>query len=171
MALDLHSPADFIRWFARHSKRLVVLLLGLAVLGAGIAMLVLPGPGILVLILGFAILATEFAWAERALDRTTAKAATAASTVSANIAGRIALAVSGLSMVVGGALVAAFAGGRTLLGASVALAGVIGLATLLPAVQRWLDRKATPPDSGTDHSGHATSPISPIQHDTQGASR
>ena len=32
---------------------------------AGFAMLVLPGPGIIVIILGLAILATEFAWAER----------------------------------------------------------------------------------------------------------
>ena len=75
MAPDLHSISDFIRWFARNGKRLVVLLAGLAVLGAGLAMLVMPGPGIIVILLGLAILATEFAWAERALDRTTTKAA------------------------------------------------------------------------------------------------
>ena len=34
-------------------------------------MLALPGPGVLVIILGLVILATEFAWAERMLDRTT----------------------------------------------------------------------------------------------------
>ena len=78
MALDLHSPTDFIRWFARNGKRAFILLAGLAVLGAGVTMLVLPGPGVIVIILGLAILATEFVWAERALDRTTAKAATAA---------------------------------------------------------------------------------------------
>lgn len=175
MALDLHSPTDFIRWFGRNSKRLVVLLLGLAVLGAGIAMLVLPGPGLIVIILGFAILATEFAWAERALDRTTAKAATAASTVSANTSGKIALAISGLSMLIGGALVVAFVGDRALLGASVALGGAIGLATLLPAVQRWLDRKASPAAriaadplatiSTAGHpAGHVISPTPPTHH-------
>jgi len=168
MAIDLHSPTDFIRWFARHSKRLVVLLFGLAVLGAGISMLVLPGPGIIVIILGFAILATEFAWAERALDRTTSKAATAATAVSGNTSGRIALAVSGLSMVIGGALVVAFVGGRTVIGVSVALAGAIGLATLLPAVQRWLDRKATPAGGNPHPAGHV---ISPTHQDTEGATR
>ena len=144
MALDLHSPAEFIRWFARNGKRAFILLAGLAVVGAGVTMLVLPGPGLIVIILGLAILATEFVWAERALDRTTAKAATAATALSGNISGRIALAVSGLAMIVGGALVVAFAGGRTVLGVSVALGGAIGLATLLPQVQRWLNRKADP---------------------------
>jgi hypothetical protein len=32
-------------------------------------MIVLPGPGIPVLIVGFAILATEFVWAERIVER------------------------------------------------------------------------------------------------------
>lgn len=180
MALDLHSPTDFIRWFGRNSKRLVVLLAGLAVLGAGIAMLVLPGPGVIVIILGFAILATEFAWAERALDRTTAKAATAANTVSGSTSGRVALAISGLSMLIGGALVVALVGDRALLGASVALGGAIGLATLLPAVQRWLDRKASPTSGAADPTtlstaghppGHVIAPTPPTHHHTEGASR
>jgi len=40
----------------------------LVVLG-GILMLVLPGPGLLVIVLGLAMLALEFAWAERMLER------------------------------------------------------------------------------------------------------
>lgn len=35
---------------------------------AGLAMIVLPGPGIVVIIAGLAILASEFSWAERLLD-------------------------------------------------------------------------------------------------------
>lgn len=42
---------------------------GALVLLAGIAMLVLPGPAILVIPLGLSILALEFAWAERLLER------------------------------------------------------------------------------------------------------
>ena len=42
---------------------------GSTVLIAGIAMLVLPGPGLVVIIAGLAILATEFAWAERRLHQ------------------------------------------------------------------------------------------------------
>lgn len=37
---------------------------------AGLAMLVLPGPGLLVLALGFAVLGTEYAWALSALEHT-----------------------------------------------------------------------------------------------------
>jgi tellurite resistance protein TerC len=39
------------------------------VLLIGIAMIVLPGPAILVIPLGLAILATEFVWARRLLKR------------------------------------------------------------------------------------------------------
>lgn len=42
---------------------------GVTTLLAGIAMLVLPGPGIAVVLLGLAILATEFAWAKRSLHK------------------------------------------------------------------------------------------------------
>jgi uncharacterized protein (TIGR02611 family) len=43
--------------------RVTVFTVGMAVLLAGIAMLVLPGPGWAAIFVGFAILATEFAWA------------------------------------------------------------------------------------------------------------
>ena len=43
--------------------------LGFLVLAAGIVMLVTPGPGIPAIILGLAMLALEFAWAERWLER------------------------------------------------------------------------------------------------------
>jgi uncharacterized protein (TIGR02611 family) len=42
---------------------------GGVLLVAGIAMLVLPGPGWLTIAAGLAILATEFAWARRLLDQ------------------------------------------------------------------------------------------------------
>ncbi|GAB3979237.1 hypothetical protein GCM10029978_074080 [Actinoallomurus acanthiterrae] len=47
--------------------RLAVFTVGVSVLVAGVAMLVLPGPGWAAIFVGFAILATEFAWAQRAL--------------------------------------------------------------------------------------------------------
>jgi uncharacterized protein (TIGR02611 family) len=137
-----HSPAQWLRWIGRSAKRLAVLVLGFVVLGAGIAMLALPGPGLLVIILGLAILATEFAWAERALDRTTTKVASAATGVSSKRRGRIALAASGLGLVVGGALVAVLTDGHRVVGGTVVLAGLVGLATLLPQAQRWLEAKS-----------------------------
>lgn len=45
-------------------------LLGFTVVLVGLAMLVLPGPGLLVIAAGLAMLALEFAWAERVLERT-----------------------------------------------------------------------------------------------------
>ena len=44
--------------------------LGFTVVLLGIAMLVLPGPGLLVIAVGLGMLALEFAWAERVLERT-----------------------------------------------------------------------------------------------------
>lgn len=62
---------------ARQAKRVGVGVAGTTVLGAGVAMLALPGPGLVVIVAGLAILATEFAWAERRLDQAKAKAAAA----------------------------------------------------------------------------------------------
>ena len=62
----------FGRWFSALPsavRRIIVFLIGSTVLLAGVLMLVLPGPGILVIIVGLAILATEFVWAERLLIR------------------------------------------------------------------------------------------------------
>ncbi|MES9541825.1 MULTISPECIES: TIGR02611 family protein [unclassified Actinomadura] len=46
-----------------------VFLTGAAVLVGGLVMMVTPGPGLLGIVIGLAILATEFAWAQRALHR------------------------------------------------------------------------------------------------------
>lgn len=59
-----------LKFIARSSKRLAVSVIGGAFVLGGLAMLVLPGPGILVVAIGFAILGTEYAWAAMALDRT-----------------------------------------------------------------------------------------------------
>src|SRR6266511_2856233 len=64
----------FLKFLARSTKRVAVLIVGSVVVAAGLAMLVLPGPGLLVIILGLAILATEFAWAEYLLHKAKEKA-------------------------------------------------------------------------------------------------
>ncbi|HSB62043.1 MAG TPA: PGPGW domain-containing protein [Vicinamibacteria bacterium] len=53
----------------RRVRRLVVGVVGGTVLALGIALLVLPGPALLVIPAGLAILATEFVWARRLLRR------------------------------------------------------------------------------------------------------
>jgi len=55
----------------------VVGIVGAALLVAGAVMLVLPGPGLLVIVAGLAVLATEFAWAERWLRRARERASRA----------------------------------------------------------------------------------------------
>ena len=53
----------------RTAWRVVVGVVGATVLALGLAMLVLPGPGLLVIPIGLAILASEFVWARRWLAR------------------------------------------------------------------------------------------------------
>lgn len=52
---------------ARAIKRGGVFLIGMTLLVAGAAMLVLPGPGIAVMLLGLVVLSAEFKWAQRTL--------------------------------------------------------------------------------------------------------
>ncbi|HEX5949143.1 MAG TPA: PGPGW domain-containing protein [Actinomycetota bacterium] len=65
----LNPLTQIIRFIGRSGKRIAVTIVGFAVLIAGVVMMVTPGPGVLVIVLGLAILASEWAWAERALDR------------------------------------------------------------------------------------------------------
>ena len=53
----------------RTIKRFLIGAAGGVVLAVGLAMVVLPGPAIIVIPLGLAILATEFAWAKRWLEK------------------------------------------------------------------------------------------------------
>jgi uncharacterized protein (TIGR02611 family) len=67
--VDLNPLRAIVRYIARSGKRIAVTVVGFVVLLAGLVMMVTPGPGIVVILIGLAILATEWAWAERALDR------------------------------------------------------------------------------------------------------
>jgi tellurite resistance protein TerC len=51
-------------------RKLIVAVIGLTILLLGVVMVVLPGPAFIVIPVGLAILATEFAWARRAVRRT-----------------------------------------------------------------------------------------------------
>lgn len=62
------------RFIQRSGKRIAVTIAGFAVLLAGIALLVLPGPGWLLIFIGLTILATEYVWAERLLKTAKRKA-------------------------------------------------------------------------------------------------
>lgn len=51
------------------AKRLAIIVIGFTLLVVGIAMIVLPGPAIMVIPVGLTILATEFIWAKKLLAR------------------------------------------------------------------------------------------------------
>ncbi|MDO8446128.1 MAG: PGPGW domain-containing protein [Deltaproteobacteria bacterium] len=57
----------------RHTKRVVISVVGFTVLFIGIAMIVLPGPAFILIPLGLAILAGEFVWAKNLLERVKSK--------------------------------------------------------------------------------------------------
>lgn len=58
-----------LRELYKQIRRLVIAVLGFTVLLIGVAMIVTPGPSLLVIVLGLAILATEFIWAQRLLNQ------------------------------------------------------------------------------------------------------
>ena len=53
----------------RTAKRIVVIAVGSTILAIGIVMIVFPGPAIIAIPVGLAILGIEFAWARRWLRR------------------------------------------------------------------------------------------------------
>lgn len=53
----------------RHAKKVIIGVVGVTVTLIGVAMIVLPGPAFIVIPAGLAILATEFIWARKLLDK------------------------------------------------------------------------------------------------------
>jgi hypothetical protein len=62
------------RFIGRNGKRIGITVAGFAVVLAGVALLVLPGPGWLLIFAGLAILSTEYLWARRLLEKAREKA-------------------------------------------------------------------------------------------------
>lgn len=53
----------------QRAKRLVKIVVGFTALVLGVVMIVTPGPGVVVIGFGLALLAAEFVWARRLLNR------------------------------------------------------------------------------------------------------
>jgi len=60
---------DWVEYSWKRLRRVAILLLGASTLVVGLAMIILPGPAILVIPAGLAILGTEFLWAKKVLIR------------------------------------------------------------------------------------------------------
>jgi CHASE2 domain-containing sensor protein len=68
----------YIAWILKSGKTIAITVIGFALLLLGLALIPLPGPWTIPLVLlGLAILGTEYAWARRALDETKRRARSA----------------------------------------------------------------------------------------------
>ncbi len=148
------------RRVASTAKRLLVICAGFTLCGAGLIMLVLPGPGILIIFIGLLVLSTEYAWAERALERTRTRAADATSRIHTTRTARIGVAMSATALISGGAVVALMLDGHRYIGISLLIAGVGALAILIPATQRLIDRPR-PSAFGEPIADASNSPLPP----------
>lgn len=59
----------FILNTIKQAKKLIISVIGFTVLLIGLAMIVLPGPAVIVIPIGLGILASEFIWAKKILKR------------------------------------------------------------------------------------------------------
>jgi uncharacterized protein (TIGR02611 family) len=87
--------------------RVLFAVAGAAVTLAGVAMLVLPGPAFVVIPIGLAMLALEFAWAERLLDKALEQAEAAQRKAAETTRGQRVLGATATVVAVAAAAVAA----------------------------------------------------------------
>ncbi|HEX6568805.1 MAG TPA: PGPGW domain-containing protein [Acidimicrobiales bacterium] len=73
----MYSIGTLVRVIWRSSRRATVFVVGVVLVAVGLVMFVTPGPGIVLVVAGLALLATEFAWAEHLLDKAKEQAAKA----------------------------------------------------------------------------------------------
>lgn len=124
---------------ARLVRRVLVTILGVAVLGLGVALLALPGPGVLVVALGFFILSYEYDWARRRFVTARRKAADLANRAVAqpwstalSILGALALIGAGIAW--GAVPALPFSSWWT--GGSLIFGGLIALATIVVNIRQ-----------------------------------
>jgi hypothetical protein len=128
-----------LRSSAQLVRRVIVTALGVAVLGLGIALLALPGPGVLVIALGFLILSSEYDWARRRFESARGKAADLAdqavsnpwSTVASIVAS---LALAGAGIAWGAVPAIPFSSWWT--GGSMIFGGLVALTTIIVSLRQ-----------------------------------
>lgn len=57
----------------QQAKRIIKIVFGFTLILAGVIMVFVPGPGLLTIALGLAVLAAEYVWARRLLDKMKAR--------------------------------------------------------------------------------------------------
>jgi uncharacterized protein (TIGR02611 family) len=124
---------------ARLVRRVVVTVAGLVVLGLGIALLALPGPGVLVIALGFLILSSEYEWARRYFDITKRKASELADQAVANPWSTVLSILASLGLIAVGVVwgaVPAVPFSSWWTGGSLIFGGVVALTTIIVSLRQ-----------------------------------
>ena len=67
--MELPRQSSAVAVTLRLARKVAVFVIGVTVLLIGVALVVLPGPAFVVIPLGLGILATEFLWARRILQK------------------------------------------------------------------------------------------------------
>jgi hypothetical protein len=122
----------------------VVTVVGVAVLAVGVALLALPGPGVLVIALGFFILSMEYEWARARLEKARKSAADLADKAVSNPLSTVGSVLGALAIIAAGIIVGTtdflpltpnwWAGGSLIAGGLVALVTI--LVSLVQAKQQ-----------------------------------
>ena len=123
-----------LRTGVRLVRRIVITIVGVAILALGAVLLVAPGPGFLVIALGLFTLGLEYEWARRRLETVRQKVADLAELAVAKPWSTVGSVLAALALVAGGVVVGVV---HTLpasswwTGGSLIAGGVIALATIL----------------------------------------
>ena len=67
--MDTKGKEHFAISTLKQAKRIVIMIIGVTIVLLGTAMLVLPGPGVITIVFGLAVLGTEFVWARNLYKR------------------------------------------------------------------------------------------------------
>ncbi len=131
-------------------RKIVVTIVGIAVLGLGVAALVLPGPGVLIIALGFLILSSEYEWARRRFETARRKAGELADqavsnplSTAASISGALLLIAAGIVW----GLVPSLPFSSWWSAGSLIFGGVVALVTIIYSVNEAKRKQAGRPDA------------------------
>jgi hypothetical protein len=129
-------------------RRVAVTVVGVALLAVGVLLLVLPGPGLLLVLAGLVVLANEYPWARRWTEPVRRQAVAAAK---ASVATRLRItwtAAVGAALIVAGVVWMTVPGlpfGGVGAGSSLALSGVILIGLLVYSVRLYGGGRADRP--------------------------
>jgi len=124
---------------------------GVAILAVGVVLLIAPGPGVLVIALGFFVLGLEYEWANHYFERARRAGVELAERAVARPASTVLSVLGCIAIVAAGivwALIDSLPGSSWWTGGSVIAGGVIALATIVVSVVHARSRPVT--GSGTE---------------------